>query len=611
MSFAPAAGATVTIANAISDEAGFLAANPGYTPPAGFVAGSWGLAMNGQGTLVLDGASTLGSPLTINAGTVVVNGSITDPIVNAGGTLAGTGSVDATTVNFGGTLAPGPVGGVGVLTINGNLVFNAGSIYAVTVTPSAASSTTVNGAATLSGGTVRAVFGAGSYVPRSYNILHTSGGLTGTFAGLIGLPAGFSAQLSYSATDVSLDLTATMGALATGGLARNPQNVASALNGFFNNGGLLPGGFLPVFGLTGSSLVASLGQLSGETATGAQQAAFDTTGRFLDLMLDPFVDGRAGSGAPTLGFAAERNGWPREAAMAYAGITKAPPANGPSFEPGWSVWGTAFGGAGRFDGDAAVVGSHDLSARSAGVAAGADYRTTPSTIVGFALAGGGSSWSLAQGLGTGRSDAFMAGVHGRTSSGPAYVAASLAFANNWVSTDRTSFASDRLTAKFDAQSYGGRIETGYRIVTGFAAVTPYAAVTAQLFTGPAFSEADPSSGGFGLTYASHTATDTRAEFGSRFERPLALDPGTLLMLRGKLGYAHDWVSDPALTAAFQALPGASFVVTGAAPAHDSALASAGAELRFASGWALAAKFDGAFAAHTQTYGGTATARYTW
>jgi hypothetical protein len=41
------------------------------------------------------------------------------------------------------------------------------------------------------------------------------------------------------------------------------------------------------------------------------------------------------------------------------------------------------------------------------------------------------------------------------------------------------------------------------------------------------------------------------------------------------------------------------------------LASAGAELRLRSGFTLSAKFDGEFARHSQTYGGTGTARYTW
>ena len=52
-----------------------------------------------------------------------------------------------------------------------------------------------------------------------------------------------------------------------------------------------------------------------------------------------------------------------------------------------------------------------------------------------------------------------------------------------------------------------------------------------------------------------------------------------LTLRARLAWAHDWVSDPSLAALFQALPGASFIVNGATPVNNSALASAGAEFR--------------------------------
>jgi hypothetical protein len=82
-------------------------------------------------------------------------------------------------------------------------------------------------------------------------------------------------------------------------------------------------------------------------------------------------------------------------------------------------------------------------------------------------------------------------------------------------------------------------------------------------------------------------------------------------VHGRLAWAHDWVSDPTLAAVFQALPGASFIVNGAAPAKDSALVSAGTELRLANNIALLAKFDGEFANRSQTYAGTGTLRYTW
>ena len=49
----------------------------------------------------------------------------------------------------------------------------------------------------------------------------------------------------------------------------------------------------------------------------------------------------------------------------------------------------------------------------------------------------------------------------------------------------------------------------------------------------------------------------------------------------RFAWAHDWVSDPTVAAVFQTLPGASFIVNGAAPAKNFALTSAGAELRLA------------------------------
>jgi len=99
--------------------------------------------------------------------------------------------------------------------------------------------------------------------------------------------------------------------------------------------------------------------------------------------------------------------------------------------------------------------------------------------------------------------------------------------------------------------------------------------------------------------------------GARFDRLVALYPAAALALRARFAWAHDWVSDPTLAPAFQALPGASFIVNGATPAKDSALVSAGTELRLANGVTLLGKFDGEFAAHSSTYAGTGTLRYTW
>ena len=261
----------------------------------------------------------------------------------------------------------------------------------------------------------------------------------------------------------------------------------------------------------------------------------------------------------------------------------------------------------------AVIGSHDLSARTAGFAGGLDYyRVTPNTVVGVALAGGGTNWSLANGLGGGKSDAFQAGVYGVTRLGPAYLAAAFAFTNHWMWTDRFAFAGDHLTASFNAQSLGARVESGYRFATMFGGIAPLRrSRRRKSFRTPTYNETDVNGGGFALGYNGRTATDTRSELGARFDRLLALNPNAALALRARLAWAHDWVSDPTLAAIFQALPGASFIVNGAAPAKNSALVSGGAELRLANGVSLLGKFDGEFASRSSTYAGTGTVRVSW
>jgi outer membrane autotransporter protein len=609
----------------------------------GSIGGVGSLTKTGAGALTLTGISSYSGATAVNVGTLIVNGSIANSAVtvNAGAMLSGIGTVGATTIASGGTFAPG--NSPGTMTVAGNLAFQSGALYVVQVNPSTASSVnvTAGGSATLAG-TVQASFASGSYATRTYTILSAAGGLGGTTFNTLttgNLPAGFTASLSYTATDAILNLTATLGQSAVGPSAPgqpsapsgpsalacafsiNQCNVANALNAFFNNGGALPPAFVTIFGLTGANLGNALSLLSGEAATGAQQGAFQLTNQFLGIMLDPFVDRRSGaSSGGAIGFAPAREELPDDIALAYAKLLKEPPApslpspasgGGLGWGQPWSVWGAGYGGSNRTSGDPAVVGSHDLSAVTAGGAAGLDYRLAPGTVVGFALAGGGTNWGLAEGIGTGKSDAFQAGVYGTTRSGPAYLAAALAFTNHWMSTDRFAFAGDHLTASFNAQSFGGRVEGGYRIATIYGGLTPYAAIQAQNFRTPSYSEADLTSGGFALGFNSRNATDTRSELGGRFDRLLLLNPEAALTLRTRVAWAHDWISDPSLAALFQTLPGASFIVNGATPAKNSALTSAGVELRLANGVVLLAKFDGEFASHASTYAGTGIVRYTW
>ena len=537
------------------------------TTVSGLIQGPGGsLVKSGSGTLTLSNINSYSGPTTVNAGALIVDGSIASSsltTVSSGATLGGSGTVGSTIINAGGSFAPGPAGAPGAMTVAGiiasaNLAFQSGALYVVQVNPTNASTTNVSGTASLAG-TVHANFAPGSYFRNSFTILTAREGRTGTFDALAtsGLPAGFRASLSYTGNSAVLNLLAqlvpTAGQPSVPGQPPPPTftvnhiNVGNAIETFFNNGGTLPPAFVPLFGVTGGNLTGALDQLHGEAASGAQKVGFQLGDQFLNLMLDPFVDGRSGVGGadhPALGFAPERETMPPEIARAYASVFKAPPKAVPIYEPRWTVWGGAYGGSNHTNGDLAVIGSHDLSARTAGFAGGFDYRLTPNTVIGLAFGGGGTDWSLSQGLGGGKSDAFQAGVYAATRSGPAYLATAFAFANHWMSTDRFAFAGNHLTADFNAQSYGGRLEGGYRFGTIYGGITPYAAIQAQSFHTPDFSEVDVNSGGFALAFNGRTATDTRSELGGRFDRVLAVYSNAVLALRGRLAWAHDWVSDP-------------------------------------------------------------------
>jgi len=220
---------------------------------------------------------------------------------------------------------------------------------------------------------------------------------------------------------------------------------------------------------------------------------------------------------------------------------------------------------------------------------------------------------LAQGLGSGRSDSFQAGLYGKTHMGPAYLAAALAFSNSWFAMDRFVLG-DQLSARFAGQSYGARLEGGYRFALPFdrgaAGITPYAALQGQVFHTPAYSEADLTAVGFGLSYAAMDGTDTRSELGARFDAPTLISTMPLIV-RGRLAWAHDWVGNPAFNAAFQVLPGTGFTVNGAPIPRNSALASAGAELWLRSNCSFTAKLDGEFARGSHAYAATGTLRATW
>lgn len=581
------------------------------------------LVKAGGGILLLSGTNTYTGATNVDAGTLragsagafgastvfsVLSGATLDlnGFNKTFGTLSGDGTVTGANATISGSFAPGNGTPASSMAIVGNLAFQSGAQYLVQVNPSTASFATVTGTATLGGAAVTATFANGSYISKQYTILTATGGVSGTFGGVTNtnLPAGFSATLSYDANNAFLNLT--MG--SSGNI--NQQNVSNALSNYFNTNGSIPVVFT---GLT----PAGLTQISGETATGSQQTTFNAMTQFMGVMTDPFIGGRGDQGsAPsgaigyaeeTLAFASKRN--PNDALAAI--YTKAPAA--PVVRPGWSVWAAGFGGSQTTDGNTAL-GSNNTTSNIYGTAVGADYRFSPSTIAGFSMAGGGTTFSVANG-GSGRSDLFQAGAFVRHTVGPAYISAALAYGWQNITTNRTVTVAgvDQLRANFDANTFAGRVEGGYRFVSpwmGFG-ITPYAAAQFTTFSLPGYAEnAVSGANTFALRFGSQNVTDTRSELGLRTDKAYALADG-VFTLRSRFAWAYDFNPSRSAGATFQTLPGASFVVNGARQAQNSALTTVSAEMKWRNGWSAAASFEGEFSDVTRSYAGKGIVRYTW
>ncbi|MBR0705510.1 autotransporter outer membrane beta-barrel domain-containing protein [Bradyrhizobium liaoningense] len=342
----------------------------------------------------------------------------------------------------------------------------------------------------------------------------------------------------------------------------------------------------------------------GETA----QATFLAMTQFTLALLDPALDGR-GIGPAELdaelaayadiGNDRTHGGIGREA---YGAIYGRPALAAPH----WSVWAAGFGGS------QVSTGGAGSASRSFGTVAGADYSLSPQTRMGFALAGGGTGF--ANNFSSGSSDLFQAGAFVRHSVGSAYVATGLAYGWQAITNDHpvTPAGSGQFAAAINANAYSGRVEGGYRLATPWLGITPYAAAQVTTFRLPSSSGTQPpeAANAFSTGPGSDSFTDSRTELGLRTSTQLAL-PGSVVSLRGRLAWAHDFSAGQSIPAALLSLPGQGVTASGAALAPNAALTGLALELRAVNGWSASASFDSEVSSLIRAYTGKAALRYAW
>ena len=164
-------------------------AQGGNSTFAGSIINTGSVVKAGSGVLTLAGANTYRGGTTVEAGTLQVinssgSGTGTSTVtVKTGATLGGTGSVaGAVTIQNGGKLSPGTPGAAGTLAVS-NLVFEAGSTFAVDIGGDTSTDRVLaTGAVTLGGALV--VKTVSGYVPQAGKewVIVTGAISSGTFA---------------------------------------------------------------------------------------------------------------------------------------------------------------------------------------------------------------------------------------------------------------------------------------------------------------------------------------------------------------------------------------------------------------------------------------------
>ncbi|WP_336813327.1 autotransporter outer membrane beta-barrel domain-containing protein [Bosea sp. MMO-172] len=556
-------------------------------------AGRQGLTLAG-GTLTLDGVHSYTGPTNVDSGaTLAVNGTIaSSQMLTINGTVAGIGTIGNTSVNAGGTIAPGN-GGIGTLSVQGNLAMVAGSRFAAQIDGTGASDRiTVTGAANISGATLD-ISASGMALAR-YTVLTTTGGLTGTFVvGPISAFVGVTA--SYDANNAYLDLS-RMRDFADAGATRNQKAAAYGIQSISGGNPLFTGNALynAILALpTDATARNAFDQLSGEVHASATTALIEDSHFVRDAATNRIraAFGAVGaSRAPVMAYADPADG--KTGYAAFASLGSGAIAVAPTTDR-FALWGQGFGGWGFTNGDGNAA---RLSRSTGGFLIGGDAPIFDTWRLGMMAGYSRTTFNVRDRASSGSSDNYHLGLYAGTQWGNLGFRTGAAYTWHDITTSRSvAFPGFGDSLKGDyragtAQVFG---ELGYGIRAGRFGFEPFANLA----------YVNLSTGGFAENGGAAALSSNSARTGVTFttlglHASTDFDLGTITAtLRSTLGWRHAF-GDTTPLATFALAGGSPFTVAGVPIAKDALVLDVGLDVAITRNATLGISYGGQYGGNT-------------
>jgi len=588
---------------------------------AGVFSGSGGLTKSGAGVLTMNGHNSYTGMTGIDAGGLIVNGSLTsDVTIASGASLDGSGNILGNVTNYG-TVGTG--NSIGTRTFAGTYTQQAGSILEVEIndggtTPGVNSDLIQADNVVLNGGTVSVLAEPGNYLGGSqYRFLSATTAIVGQFDAITIDPSAYALTLGYAydaglywayfTFDSEFDSfaqTANQLAIAnyldsiSAGATCDLQVVLTGLNSLAGDPDAMRAAFdamtdqaaptMATVGLQNTTLVVQ--QLAGQLRSGSLGIAGTGT-----AFTEPAA--RASSGPVVL------VSYNKGSAPVVSFVTD-------ESSQRWNGWtlGYGLGGNAQSDGNAA-----GLTYGMGGTLLGLDRTLGDEGRLGFFGGYQGTGLQLTDLSQRGTINGGMLGSYIYQDDGFNYYSAitGLQF-NGYETTRRIAFDGIDRTARgnFSGWQGYGYLERGVNLRGSRATLQPYTALQYIYLRQNSYTETGADT--LNLANSGIDANSLRSLVGSRLQSTYTTRGGHLLYPELRALWLHEFLAtDMVVNSFFAPIGGSSFATDGLNLGRDWAILGGGVRYELPSGWQLTANYDAQVNTQQVFHVGSGSLQYAW